>query len=122
MMRRRLGGWLYAGELFTSPLPWALAAAVASPGGAAGAAAALLAVRYAAEIGLAAAVGRRLCDRDVALLPVRDCAVFGVFWAGLTGRRVAWRGPRHADRTGDANRRAAPGRRRGSRATAPERP
>ena len=89
MMRRRLGGWLYAGELFTSPLPWALAAALcASPG----AAVALLAARYAAEIAVAAGVGRPLSVFDAALLPVRDCVVFGVFWAGLTGRRVAWRG------------------------------
>jgi hypothetical protein len=45
-----------------------------------------------AEIAVGAAVGRRLGMRDVVLLPVRDLAVCAVFWAGLTGRRVAWRG------------------------------
>jgi ceramide glucosyltransferase len=93
MMRRRLGGALYAGELLTATLPWFLATAAASPGAAVvGAAAALLAARYLAEIAVGAAVGRRLGARDVALLPVRDLAVFAVFWAGLMGRRVAWRG------------------------------
>jgi len=92
MMRRRLGGPLYGGELLTVTLPWFLAAVLASHGAVAGAAAGLLAARYVAEIAVGAAVGRRLGMRDVVLLPVRDLAVCAVFWAGLTGRRVAWRG------------------------------
>jgi ceramide glucosyltransferase len=93
MMRRRLGGLLYGGELFAAPLPWFLATAALAPQAAlVGAAAALLAARYVAEIAVGAAIGRRLSARDAVLLPVRDLAVFAVFVAGLTGRRVAWRG------------------------------
>ena len=93
MMRRRLGGGLYAGELFAPALPWFLATAVAASGGALTiTAAGLLAARYLAELGMGAAIGRRLDARDAMLLPVRDLAVFAVFCAGLTGRRVAWRG------------------------------
>ena len=101
MMRRRLGGALYAGELFAPALPWLLATAaadavgaltVAPPGALTIAAGSLLAARYLAEIGMGAAIGRRLDARDALLLPVRDLAVFAVFCAGLTGRRVAWRG------------------------------
>lgn len=92
IMRRRLAGPLYAGELLTSALPWAaLAMAVSSPVGAA-AAAALLALRYAGEIALAARIGKPLSLLDVVLLPARDLAAAAVFWAGLTGKWVAWRG------------------------------
>ncbi|HEY1250280.1 MAG TPA: glycosyltransferase [Thermoanaerobaculia bacterium] len=93
MMRRRLGGPLYPGELLAPALPWFLASIAAGPGGTlAAAAGALLALRYLVEMAVGAAVGRRLDARDVLLLPVRDLAVFAVFCAGLTGRRVAWRG------------------------------
>jgi len=111
MMRRRLGGGLYAGELLAPALPWFLAAAAASSssGGALTvatpgalivappralivAAAVLLAARYLAEIGVGAVIGRRLDARDALLLPARDLAVFAVFCAGLAGRSVAWRG------------------------------
>lgn len=92
IMRRRLAGPLYAGELLTSALPWAaLAMAASSPRGAA-AATALLALRYAGEIALTARIGRPLSLPEVALLPVRDLAAAAVFWAGLTGTWVAWRG------------------------------
>ncbi len=93
MMRRRLGGPLYAGELLAPALPWFLVTVAAAPAGPlAAAAAGLLAARYFAEIGVGAVLGRRLDVRDALLLPVRDLAVFAVFCAGLTGRRVAWRG------------------------------
>lgn len=93
MMRRRLGGALYAGELLGVPLPWFLLALAASPGKTATAVAAgLLAARYLAEVLLGVAVGRRIDARDALLLPARDLAVLAVFGAGLTGRRVAWRG------------------------------
>src|SRR5262249_10266410 len=93
MMRRRLGGALYAGEVLAPALPWCLATLAAAPGGSlAAAAGVLLVARYAAEIALGAAVGRRLGVRDALLLPVRDLAVFAVFCAGLTERRVAWGG------------------------------
>jgi ceramide glucosyltransferase len=93
--RRRLGGGLYVGELFAPALPWFLATAVAASGSGGAltlAAGGLLAARYLAEIGMGAAIGRRLDARDALLLPVRDLAVFAVFCAGLTGSRVAWRG------------------------------
>jgi ceramide glucosyltransferase len=93
MMRRRLGGSLYAGELLAPALPWFLAAVAAAPAGPLlPAASALLAARYLAEIAVGAAIGRPLELLDAVLLPVRDLAVFAVFCAGLTGRRVAWRG------------------------------
>jgi ceramide glucosyltransferase len=92
MMRRRLGGPLYAGELLVSPLPWCLAAIAASSPRAGTTAAALLAIRYLVEIALAAETGKPLTLADVALLPVRDLAAAGIFWAGLIGKRVAWRG------------------------------
>jgi ceramide glucosyltransferase len=93
MMRRRLGGILYAGELFAPALPWFLATVAAAPAGPlVPAASALLAARYLTEVGVCAAIGHPLDVIDVLLLPVRDLAVFAVFCAGLTGRRVAWRG------------------------------
>jgi ceramide glucosyltransferase len=92
IMRRRLAGPLYAGELLTSALPWGAVAMAASSPGWAAAAAALLALRYAGEIALAARIGRPLSLPDATLLPVRDLAAAALFWAGLTGRWVAWRG------------------------------
>src|SRR5262249_30074673 len=56
MMRRRLGGPLYAGEVLAPALPWFLLTVAAAPGGPlAAAAAALLAVRYLAEIAVGGA-------------------------------------------------------------------
>jgi ceramide glucosyltransferase len=93
MMRRRLGGALYAGELLAPVLPWFLATVAAAPTSPLAVSAAILLVsRYLAEIGVGATIGRRLDAHDALLLPLRDLAVFAVFCAGLTGRRVAWRG------------------------------
>lgn len=99
IMRRRLGGALYAGELLAPSLPWGVAALVASRDALSGsgsgfalACAGLLAARYLVEAAVARAVGRPLSVRDALLLPVRDIAVLAVFWAGLLGSRVAWRG------------------------------
>lgn len=94
MMRRRLAGWLYGGEILTSPLPWAAAAALASAGALAPslAAVALLAARYGLEAALVARLGAPLAARDIALMPLRDLLVTALFFAGLAGRRVAWRG------------------------------
>jgi ceramide glucosyltransferase len=92
MMRRRLGGRLYAGELFVGPLPW-FALAMASPSvGLKSAAAVLLAARWGGEFFVSRSWGRRLDWRDMALLPVRDLGAAAVFLAGLLGRVVAWRG------------------------------
>jgi len=93
LMRRRLAGPLYAGEILTGAFPWFVAAAVAIPTASARAAAALLlAVRWGAELELAASDGHPVSLVDAALLPVRDLGAFAAFWAGLFGRVVRWRG------------------------------
>jgi ceramide glucosyltransferase len=89
MMRCRLGGPLYLCEAFSGPLPWALAAAAAGAWAPAGA---LLALRYAMEIVLAAKLGHPLWASDGILLPLRDLGAAGVFLAGLAGGPVSWRG------------------------------
>lgn len=89
MMRHRLGGALYFAEAFAGALPWAVA------GSATGAwlpAALLLAVRYAFEGRVARELGRPLSVLDVLLLPVRDLGATAIFFAGLAGRSVRWRG------------------------------
>jgi ceramide glucosyltransferase len=92
MMRRRLAGRLYAGELFVGALPW-FGLAMAAPGLPLKAAAAgLLALRWGAELGVSRAWGRAIDWRDALLLPVRDVGALAVFLAGLLGRVVAWRG------------------------------
>jgi ceramide glucosyltransferase len=93
LMRRRLAGPLYASELFTAPFPWFVAAVLAADGAAAVAAASgLLALRWGAELALARAEGHPVSLRDAALLPARDVGAFALFWAGLFGREVKWRG------------------------------
>jgi ceramide glucosyltransferase len=93
LMRKRLAGPLYASELFTGPFPWYVAALAAarSPGTAA-AATALLALRWGAELALARLEEHPVRARDAALLPLRDAGAFALFWAGLFGRAVKWRG------------------------------
>ena len=89
IMRHRLGGPLYWGEAFAGGLPWAVAASAA---GARVPAGLLLALRYFLEGRLAAAIDRPHRLSDLLLLPVRDLFAFAVFFAGLTGRFVRWRG------------------------------
>ncbi|MGE5414570.1 MAG: hypothetical protein ACM3NW_10365, partial [Syntrophomonadaceae bacterium] len=89
IMRHRLGGALYWGEAFAGGLPWALAA---SATGAWVPASLLLALRYLLEGRLAAAIDRPHGLVDRLLLPVRDLFAFAVFFAGLSGRFVRWRG------------------------------
>jgi ceramide glucosyltransferase len=92
MMRRRLAGRLYVGELFVGALPW-FALALAAPGALPKAAAiALLALRWGAELVVSRAWGRAVDFRDALLLPARDLGAVAVFLAGLLGRVVAWRG------------------------------
>ena len=92
VMRRRLAGPLYAGELLTGAAPWCAALMfVSSPSGRA-AALALLALRYAVELWDADRSGAAVRVRDWALLPVRDAGALLLFVAGLTGRAVSWRG------------------------------
>jgi ceramide glucosyltransferase len=91
MMRRRLAGPLYAGELFTSALPWFLAAMTGAPGLRL-AAVTLLGLRWGIEAATARLSGRPLSWGHAALLPVRDLCAAALFWAGLAGRSVSWRG------------------------------
>jgi|RhiMetdeSRZDD1v2_1073273.scaffolds.fasta_scaffold01160_22 ceramide glucosyltransferase len=92
MMRRRLAGRLYAGELFVGALPW-FGLAMISPSAALRATAGvLLAARWGGEFLVSRSWGRQLDWRDMALLPVRDFGAAAVFVAGLLGRVVAWRG------------------------------
>lgn len=96
ILRRRLGGPSYAGEALASPALFVAGAMVAS-GGAPRIVAAALAL-WAARLGLEIAALRRagLTARplEAALLPLRDVALAGLFWAGLAGSRTRWRGRR----------------------------
>lgn len=92
ILRKRLGGFGYAGELLASPLPWLVATIAAGRQALVVPAAALYALRISLEAGSAARDGRRLSASDVLLIPVRDLAVAALFWAGLLGRRTQWRG------------------------------
>ena len=92
MMRRRLGGPLYAGELLASPLLWFTAAMAAPSGDARLAGLVLLGLRWGIELLVDAPRPGALSWRDAAVLPLRDLLAAAVFWAGLLGRVVAWRG------------------------------
>ena len=97
ILRRRLGGFSYVSELFSSPLPFAVGAAAASGGDARILAAVLgLALARLATEALALADGpeRIGLARLLLLLPLRDLGAAALFWAGLFGRRTRWRGRR----------------------------
>ena len=94
ILRQRLGGAAYLGEIFSSPALWFAGAVLASEGRIRVLAAAVLLglTRAALESHGAAEAGRPLSVSDHLLLPLRDLCVSVVFWAGLFGRRTAWRG------------------------------
>jgi ceramide glucosyltransferase len=94
ILRQRLGGAAYLGEVFASPALWFTGAVLASGGRVAvlSAAALLGLLRAALESLGAAEAGRPLSATDYLMLPVRDLWVSLVFWAGLFGQRTAWRG------------------------------
>jgi ceramide glucosyltransferase len=92
MMRRRLGGPLYFGELFAGPLPWFGIAMLSPEPRTRAAAVLLLALRYGLEAATAARMGRAFSTLDFALLPLRDLGAAAVFWAGAIGHSVSWRG------------------------------
>jgi ceramide glucosyltransferase len=91
ILRKRLGGAGYWGELLSGALPWFLGAVVTGGGRIAPVALTLYAIRIALE-----AVGliRSRCFRptDLLLIPLRDLAAAALFWAGLLGERTHWRG------------------------------
>ncbi len=92
MMRKRLAGSLYGGELLASALPWFAMACMAPSAQLRWAAALLLAARWGMEVFLTRPSGEPIPWRDALLLPVRDLGAAAVFWAGAVGRVVAWRG------------------------------
>jgi ceramide glucosyltransferase len=92
IMRRRLGGQLYAGEALVSALPWLVLAMSTRSAPIRITAAALLGARWGAEVAVIHEWGQKIDWRDVVLLPARDLFAAGVFWAGLLGRTLAWRG------------------------------
>jgi ceramide glucosyltransferase len=94
ILRQRLGGAAYLGEVFSSPALWFTGAVLASGGRIPVLSAAVLLglLRGALESLGAAEAGRPLSAADYLMLPVRDLWVSLVFWAGLFGQRTAWRG------------------------------
>ncbi len=89
---RRSRPWGYAGQLFTMPLPLAMAL-VATDVSYWPLAAALIAIRLLAAYVVSARVLRvRL---NWLLLPVEDLATFCFWVAGFFGRTIVWRGRRY---------------------------
>jgi ceramide glucosyltransferase len=94
ILRRRLGGFSYCGELFSSPFLWLLGSVAASGGAPASIAIVFLlyALRIVAEA-VSAADARRPVGLSLGfLLPLRDAGVAALFWAGLLGQKTTWRG------------------------------
>ncbi len=94
ILRKRLGGPSYAAEALASPVPFVAGAIACSSGEPAVVAAALLlwSARIAVEAPVLARPGRRLPASELLGIPLRDLASAPLFWAGLFGRRTAWRG------------------------------
>lgn len=90
---RRSRPWGYLGQVFTNPLPFALALL---PGPAAPLAAAVLAARAAVAAAVAVRLlGDPLTRRYWWLVPVADLASLAVWVLGLFGNTVEWRGRRY---------------------------
>jgi ceramide glucosyltransferase len=94
MLRQRFGGMAYLGEAFSSPAVWFAGTVLSSQGRVSVLAAAmgLGLARAALESIGAAEAGHPLTLTDYLILPIRDVWVSSLFWAGLFGRRTAWRG------------------------------
>jgi ceramide glucosyltransferase len=94
ILRKRLGGPAYMGELLASPLPFLAGLAVAARGevGLVAAGAALYLLRVALEAISSGRSGDAFAFSDWLLVPVRDAAVAALFVAGLFGTRTNWRG------------------------------
>ncbi len=94
ILRKRLGGPSYGSELLASPMPWLAGAVITSAGhpGVAAIALSVYGLRVALEAFSAHRAGAPFSALDWALCPIRDVAVAALFWAGLFGRRTAWRG------------------------------
>jgi len=108
ILRRRLGGPSYFGELFTSPFLWAAGALTAGVGSFSFSLILFLyAARIAAEAVSAADAGRPMGLRNLLLVPLRDAAVAALFWAGLFGQKTVWRGK--SLRVGEKTLIASPG-------------
>lgn len=82
----------YAGQLFTNPLPIALALVAVNPA-AWPALAATAVIRAAAGYATAGAVlADPLCRREWYLIPLQDLLSFAVWAAGFFGNTIDWRG------------------------------
>src|ERR1700693_4542681 len=94
ILRKRLGGLVYTGELLANPLPWLAGVAVAARGEAAlvAAGAGLYLLRVALEGARAARSRGAFSFSDWLPVPVRDAAAAALFVAGLFGSRTTWRG------------------------------
>jgi ceramide glucosyltransferase len=91
ILRKRLGGAAYVGELLSGSLPWFVGAAVTGGGGIALLALALYGIRITLEaVGLVRS--RFFRPTDLLLIPMRDLAALGLFWTGLFGETTHWRG------------------------------
>jgi ceramide glucosyltransferase len=94
---RRSRPWGYAGQLFTMPLPLAIALISVDPAYWPWAAASI-AIRLAAAYTVSARVLN--AKLNWILLPLEDLAVFGFWIAGFFGNTIVWRGRKyllHAD-------------------------
>ncbi len=93
---RRSRPWGYAGQIFTNPLPPALAAAAALPAYAAPLLAAAVLLRALSAWAVSqAALHDPLCRRYGLLIPVQDLVSFAFWVAGFFGNTIDWRGRRY---------------------------
>ena len=94
ILRKRLGGPGYMGELLASPLPFLAGLAFAARGelGLVAAGVGLYLLRVALEAISSGRSGDAFSFSDWLLVPVRDAAVAALFVAGLFGTRTNWRG------------------------------
>jgi len=89
---RRSRPWGYVGQIFTMPLPLAIALVAADPSNWPYALAAV-ALRFAAAYAVSARVLRARVNW--LLLPFEDVAAFGFWAAGFFGNTIEWRGRRY---------------------------
>lgn len=104
-MRRSLSPTAYLGEALLLPTPWLLAAGAAGLAASSfplvSAATLALGARIALDLALHRALARRafatpppVCPADLAAVPAKDCAAFGLWLAGWFRSTVRWRGHR----------------------------
>ncbi|MBI5086003.1 MAG: bacteriohopanetetrol glucosamine biosynthesis glycosyltransferase HpnI [Acidobacteria bacterium] len=85
----------YAGQVFTNPLPVALALAVVMPAWWPAAAMTLIPRAWAAAAVSSGVLNDPLCRRRWYLVPIQDLLSFAFWVAGFFGRTIVWRGRRY---------------------------